>query len=93
MPDPTLSEVHADLVGRLKHDERLRHVETSQAAQAATMSAVQGELRGMRAEAKADKAELLTAIADSKPKPVWPAVSSVIACIALLLVVAERLYS
>lgn len=27
MREPTLSDVHADLVGRFKHDERLRDVE------------------------------------------------------------------
>lgn len=93
MPDPTLSDVHADLVGRFQHDERLRHVETVQAAQTATMNAVREEIREMRADAKQDKGEVLAAIADAKPKPIWPAVSSVIACVALLLVVAERLYS
>lgn len=93
MPEPTLSDVHADLVGRFQHDERLRHVETVQSAQSATMNAVREEIRAMRADAKDDKLEVLSAIADAKPKPVWPAVSGVIACVALLLVVAERLYS
>ncbi|HEY9418240.1 MAG TPA: hypothetical protein VIQ30_26055, partial [Pseudonocardia sp.] len=65
MAEPTLSEVHADLVGRLKQDERLRSVET----QTATLTAVVQDMPRM-------EARLMTAIAEAKPKSVWPAVSA-----------------
>ena len=83
MPEPSLSEVHADLVGRFQHDERLRHVEQTQAAQNATMHAMLEKVDALRLDAKADKRELLTAIEASKPK-VWPAVSALTGVLVLL---------
>lgn len=92
MAEPALSEVHADLVGRLKHDERLRNVEQEQAAQSATMAALRDEIRAMRLDAKTDKAEVLAAIEANRPKSPWPAVSAMAAVLAVVLVVAAALY-
>ena len=81
MSEPTLSEVHADLVGRLKHDERLRAVEQQQAATAAVLSEIP------RMESR-----LMTAIAESKPKSPWPAVSALAGVMGVFLVIAAVLY-
>lgn len=82
MPDPTLSEVHADLVGRLEQDKRLRAVEQQVAA-----------LQGLPGAIERMEDRITRAIAEGRPRPVWPAVSSIVAAVALLLVVAQALYS
>lgn len=76
MAEPTLSEVHADLVGRLKHDERLREVERS----TATLQAVVQEIPRM-------EARLVAAIQDTKPKnaPAWASV--VVAIVAVVVAI------
>ena len=94
MPEPSLSDVHADLVGRFKHDERLRHVEQEQAAMRAAIAELprmEGRLMtaiaGVASEVRRVDAEA------SSPRP-WPAiVSAFVASVALVLIVAERLYS
>lgn len=92
MPEPTLSDVHADLVGRLEQDKRLRALEQAQAAAGADMRAVKDELSHMRAEAKEDKAELLAAIRENKPASPWPAVSAMAAVLGLMLILAAAIY-
>jgi hypothetical protein len=82
MVEPTLSEVHADLVGRLKHDERLRAVET----QTATLAAIVQDIPRM-------EARLTVAINDAKPKNIhsWASVLvAVMALVASIVVFAAR---
>ena len=81
MTEPTLSEVHADLVGRLKHDERLRDLETRQARVETAITEIP------RMEAR-----LIAAIQELKPKSPWPAVSAIAGVVAVFLVVAAVLY-
>lgn len=81
MADPTLSEVHADLVGRLEQDKRLRVVEQQQAA----MTTAIAELPRMEQRLK-------DAIADLKPKSPWPAVSALAGVLGVFLVIAAVLY-
>ncbi|HEY9266000.1 MAG TPA: hypothetical protein VIQ11_15490 [Mycobacterium sp.] len=82
MAEPTLSEVHADLVGRLKQDERLREVEK----QVASLSNLPDLMQRM-------EARLVTAISDNKPKSPWPAVGSLAAVMSVLLVLAAAIYA
>lgn len=81
MADPTLSEVHADLVGRLKQDERLRAVEQ----QTATLAAVVSDMPRMEQRLK-------DAIAELKPKSPWPAVAAITGVVSVALVIAALLY-
>jgi hypothetical protein len=74
MAEPTLSEVHADLVGRLKHDERLRAVET----QTATLQAIVQDIPRM-------EARLTAAIQDSKPKNTAAWASVIVAVVAVVV--------
>lgn len=81
MADPTLSDVHADLVGRLEQDKRLRVVEQ----QAAALTVAIAELPRMEQRLK-------DAIVDNKPKSVWPAVSALAGVVGVFLVIAAVLY-
>lgn len=81
MADPSLSEVHADLVGRLEQDKRLRVVEQ----QASAMSVAIAELPRMEQRLK-------DAISDLKPKSPWPAVSALAGVLGVFLVIAAVLY-
>lgn len=74
MAEPTLSEVHADLVGRLKHDERLRTLEQ----QTATLQAIVQEIPRM-------EARLTAAIENVKPKNTANWASVVVAIIAVVV--------
>lgn len=65
MAEPTLSEVHADLVGRLRQDERLREVEK----QVASLSNLPTLIERM-------ENRLTSAITENKPKSAWPAVAA-----------------
>lgn len=92
--EPTLSEVHADLVGRLEHDKRLRAVEQRQARIEAVIEDLpRMEERIMRAlgDVKHNLERLDSET--TSPRPIWPALSAVVAAVALILVIAERLYS
>lgn len=96
---PSLSQVRDELKADLKHDERLRAVEVEAAVTRTSIdgmrhqiTAVEDVQRLARQEAKDTRAEILAAIEGSKPKPVWPAVSAMVAAIALILVVAQALY-
>ena len=82
MAEPTLSEVHADLVGRLKQDERLREVEK----QVASLSNLPDLMQRM-------EQRLTTAISDNKPKSPWPAVGSLAAVMGVLLVIFAAIYA
>lgn len=79
--EPSLSEVHADLVGRLDHDERLRDVEQ----QVAVLSTMPDAMRRM-------EDRLVTAIEESKAKSPWPAVSALAGVMAVMLVVTAAIY-
>lgn len=81
MADPTLSEVHADLVGRLEQDKRLRLVEQQQAAAMVAIAAL-----------PAMEQRLAAGIADLKPKSPWPAVSALAGVLGVFLVIAAVLY-
>lgn len=91
MAETTLSDVHADLVGRLKHDERLRTLEQAQAASSATMQALLTEVAADRTEqresARSMEARLVTAIQDAKPKNIWAAASVIIAAVAVVVAI------
>ena len=91
-----LLQVHADLVGRLQQDKRLRTVEQQVAAlKLLPAEFVRMDSRLMRAISEVKEAtEQAAAVAAeaSKPRPVWPAVSAIVAAIALILLVAQALY-
>lgn len=76
MAEPTLSEVHADLVGRLKQDERLREVEK----QTATLAAVVQDIPRM-------EQRLMSAIQESKPKNAAAWASVVVAVVAVVVAI------
>jgi len=82
MADLSLSEVHADMVARLKQDERLREVEK----QVATLSTLPEAIQRM-------EDRLVNAIESTKPKSPWPAVSALAGVLAVVLVVAAAIYS
>lgn len=82
MGDPSLSEVHADLVGRLKQDERLREVEK----QVAQLSNLPDLMQRM-------EARLVAAISDTKPKSPWPAVGAMAGVMGVLIVVFAAIYT
>jgi hypothetical protein len=79
--EPALSEVHADLVGRLQQDERLRKVEQDLAA-----------LRLLPAEIQRMEARLVTAIEANRPRSPWTAVSAMAAVLTVVLIVSAALY-
>lgn len=88
--DPALLKaLHADLVERLDHDRRLRAVEQ----QTATLGLLPAELLRMEDRIMRAIGETKVSVESNRPKPVWPAVSSVVAAVALLLVVAQALYT
>jgi chromatin segregation and condensation protein Rec8/ScpA/Scc1 (kleisin family) len=97
MPDPTLSEVHADLVGRLEQDKRLRAVEQNQSSLEATMNAFITESVADRLEQRAERirseARLMTAIEATKPKSPWPAVGAIFGAVTFLFAVAAAIYT
>ncbi len=81
MPETILSDVHADLVGRLKHDERLRHVEQ----QVAVLSTIPDTMQRM-------EARLVSTIEANRPKSPWPAVGAVAGVMGVLIVVFAAIY-
>lgn len=93
MGEPSLSQVHADLVERFEHDKRLRAVEQEMAeARAVIRDLPRMEARIMGAITSVAEEVRRVDTEASTPKP-WPAiVSAIVAAVALLLIVAERLY-
>lgn len=96
--EPTLGQVRDELKADLQLDQRVRAVEIEQAVTRTSIdgmrhqvAAVEEGQRQARIEAKETRAEILAAIEAAKPKP-WPAVSAVVAAVALVLLIAERLY-
>lgn len=73
-----------DLMERLELDKRLRAVEQAVAGQDSTLKSILVETRAM-------ESRLTAAVEAAKPK-VWPAVSSLTAVVALLLVLAQSIY-
>lgn len=82
--EPTLRQVRDELKADLKHDERLRAVEVEQAV-------TRTSLDGLRHQMQTSEDRLLAAISELK-RPIWPAVSAIVAAVALILVVAQALY-
>lgn len=76
MAEPSLSEVHADLVGRLKQDERLREVEK----QVASLSNLPDLMQRM-------EVRLTSAIEATKPKNQWAAASVIVAAVAVVVAI------
>lgn len=85
MNEPTLGQVRDELKADLQLDQRVRAVEIQQAVTAAALD-------GLRQQVQGSEERLLAAIETARPKPVWPAVSAVVAAVALILVVAQALY-
>lgn len=81
--EPDLSTVHADLVGRLEHDKRLRQLEQQQAA----TTAILADLPRM-------EDRLVRAIQESRPRNVaqWAAVlvSALAVVVAIVALTATR---
>ena len=89
---PTLRQVRDELKADLKHDERLRAVEVEQAVTRTSLDGLRQQVGAIEELQRTSRTEILAAIEAAKPKPVWPAVSAIVAAIALLLVVAQALY-
>lgn len=83
--EPSLSQVRDELKADLALDERVRAVEIEQAVTRTSLDGLRHQVAGM-------EERLLVAIEAAKPKPVWPAVSAIVAAIALILVIAQPLY-
>lgn len=83
--EPTLRQVRDELKADLGLDQRVRMVEVQQAITSTAVDGLRHEMRGM-------EGRLVAAIEASKPRPVWPAVSAVVATVALILVIAQALY-
>jgi hypothetical protein len=90
--EPTLRQVRDELKADLKHDERLRAVEVEQAVTRTSLDGLRLQVGAIEELQRSSRAEILAAIEAAKPKPVWPAVSAVVAAVALILVVAQALY-
>lgn len=86
MPEPTLSDVHADLVARFDHERRLRAVEIEQASTSTSVDGLTTEVRTM-------KVDLLTAIAANAPKPVWPVVGGLASVMMVLMALFAVIYT
>lgn len=84
--EPTLSQVRDDLVSHLGLDARVRGVEINQAAQGTALTSLQHEVRS-------SKTEILAAIEAVKPKPIWPAVSAIVAAVGLLVIILGLIYA
>lgn len=91
--EPTLSQVHTDLVGRLDHDKRIRDLEAGQAATVTQLSGISGELRGVREDGKATRAELLAAIRENRPEPPWKAMTAMLGLVTLVFLIAGAIYT
>lgn len=91
--EPTLSDVHADLVSRLEQDKRLRAVEQQQAATNTEVSGLRDDIKRLENASSTGFTELKNLVKENGPRPVWPAVSAIVAAIILILAVAERLYT
>jgi hypothetical protein len=100
-PEPTLGQVRDELKADLRLDSRVREVEIQQAVTTQSIDGVRHEVAGIaasqqqaRQETREMRTEILAAIEAHKPPRVtWAAVlSSIVAAVALLLVVAQALY-
>lgn len=84
--EPTLSQVRDDLVGHLNLDARVRGVEIKQAEQGTALTSLTHEVR-------TSKMDILAAIADTKPKPIWPAVSALCGVMVVLMALFALIYA
>ena len=84
--EPTLGQVRDELVTQLNLDARVRGVEVQQAEHRSELSALRHELR-------TSKTDILSAIEAIKPKPIWPAVSAIVAAVGLLLIIFGLIYA
>lgn len=89
--EPTLGQVRDELKADLKHDERLRQVEVQQAVTTTSLDGLRIQIGTLREENRGMEARLVAAIEAARPKP-WPAVSALVAAVALILLVAQSLY-
>lgn len=89
--EPTLSDVHADLVNRLEQDKRLRSVEQQQAATNSEVAGLRDDIHRLETSAFNGFSELKQLISDSKPK-YWPATAAIVAAVGLVLVIAQAIY-
>lgn len=83
--EPTLRQVRDELKADLQLDGRVRAVEIQQATTATELTSLRDEVRAM-------KTDIVAEIRASKPQSPWPAVSALAAVLAVVLVVAARLY-
>jgi hypothetical protein len=98
-PEPSLGQVRDEILSHVDLDGRVRRVEVEQATTRAEVAGLREQIAGVRDEQRAareevrtTRIEVLAAIEANKPKPVWPAVSALVAAVALILVVAQALY-
>jgi hypothetical protein len=90
--EPSLRQVRDEILTHVDLDGRVRRVEVQQAMTETALGSLKDEVRGQRQEMRDTKGEIIAAIEANKPKPVWPAVSSIVAVVALILVVAQSIY-
>lgn len=98
------SILRADMAAGFKHDERIRALEVEQAESKAILANLpkmeerltttqrESEARTIAAQRDSEN-RLMKAIQESKPKSPWPAVSAVVAAVALILTLAAAIYS
>lgn len=83
--DPTLSQARDEILSHINLDGRVRSVEIKQATTEAVLASLKDELRQT-------KTDIVAEIRASKPPSPWPAVSALTAVLAIVLVIAARLY-
>lgn len=92
MPEPTMSDLAAQIERGFAHDERVRSLEQEVAA----LRLLPAEMRRMEdritSENKASEDRIRSEIRDNKPKSPWPAVSALAAVLAVVLVIAAAIY-
>ena len=94
--EPSLSEVRADIVGRLEQDKRLRAVEVGLAAQVEAVKNLEAYLPRMEDRLvqgqRQSEDRLVAAIEAARPK-VWQAVGALASVTAVFLVIAAAVYA
>ena len=83
--EPTLGQVRDEIVSNLNLDARVRGVEIKQATTETALAGLKDELRSF-------KVDVLAAIQENKPKPVWPAVSAMCAVMVVLMGMFAAIY-
>lgn len=83
--EPTLREATNRILNHIDLDGRVRKVEIQQATTEAVLTSLKEELRQT-------KTDIVAEIRASKAASPWPAVSALAAVLAVVLLVAARLY-